>query len=666
MNPSGLMDLSVIIVSYNVKYFLEQCLYSVLASSNNILSEIIVVDNNSVDGTCQMLKGKFPSVGLISNKENLGFARACNQGLRQSKGRYVLLLNPDTVIQEDTLRKCVDFMDEHSDAGCMGVKMIDGRGRYLPESKRALPVPAVSFFKIFGLTSLFPNSRLFGRYYLGHLDNNLIHEVDVLTGAFMLIRRSVLDKAGLLDEDFFMYGEDIDLSYRIKLSGYKVYYYPGTTIIHYKGESTKKASFNYVYLFYNAMAVFANKHFSGTSARPLIFLIHMAILFRAAFALVKRFVKCLINPLADAIVIFAGYYFFLPVWEKVIFNTAGGYPPEYLSYVIPGYIIVWIASIYFNEGYEKSVRLMSIVRGVATGTLLILIIYSLLPETLRFSRALIVIGAAWTMVISVAVRYLLNIIDPVGFRFDISGKKKKIVIIGGVGGCRRVEGILKKSASGYEVRGFVSSGAGNNPASGNFLGNIDQIRDIVFVHSVDEIIFCSGDLSSRDIIKTMLLVSDPGVTFKIAAPDTLSIIGSNSADSAGEFYNLYSDSLAKSLNRTKKRVFDVIVSLVFIIFSPVIILTIKNPGGLFKNILTTFLGITTWVGYYNNTPANPELPALKKGIVTPSDIKRDASISGNEPEDINLMYARNYSVRGDAGIIIKCWRLLGRPSEWQS
>ncbi|MFM7216761.1 MAG: glycosyltransferase family 2 protein, partial [Bacteroidota bacterium] len=271
------MKLSVVIVNYNVKYFLEQCLRSAERACQGLEAEIFVVDNNSVDGSVEMVAEKFPKVKVIANKNNTGFSKANNQAIRISKGEYVLLLNPDTVVEEDTFRKTVAFMDEHADAGGLGVKMIDGSGKFLPESKRGLPTPEVAFYKIFGLSLLFPTSKRFGRYHLGYLDKDDVHKVDVLAGAFMLLRSSVLDKIGLLDEDFFMYGEDIDLSYRITKAGFSNYYFPHTSIIHYKGESTKKSSVNYVFVFYNAMVIFARKHFSPTNASTFSFFIRLAI-----------------------------------------------------------------------------------------------------------------------------------------------------------------------------------------------------------------------------------------------------------------------------------------------------------------------------------------------------------------------------------------------------
>jgi GT2 family glycosyltransferase len=213
------VKLSIVIVNYNVKHFIEQCLISVFKAVTNINAEVFVVDNNSVDGSCAMIKKRFPAVKLIENTANHGFSYANNQAIRKATGEYVLLLNPDTVVEEDSFEKCIDFMDKNRDTGGLTVKMIDGKGNFLPESKRALPTPIVSFYKIFGLTSLFPRSKRFAKYYLGHLSNEEINEIEILPGAYMFLRKETLEKTGYLDEDYFMYGEDIDLSYKITKSG---------------------------------------------------------------------------------------------------------------------------------------------------------------------------------------------------------------------------------------------------------------------------------------------------------------------------------------------------------------------------------------------------------------------------------------------------------------
>lgn len=282
------MKLSVIIVSYNVRNFLEECLHSVIRAASGIDTEVYVVDNNSADGSAEMVALVFPEVRLITNNTNPGFSRANNQAIAHAIGDYVLFLNPDTLVREETFRVCIDFMDSRPDAGAMGVKMINGKGRYLPESKRAVPTPLVAFYKIGGLTALFPRSGRFGKYYLGHLDENKTHRVQVLTGAFFFTRREVLDKAGWFDEDFFMYGEDIDLSCRILQNGYTIWYHPETSIIHYKGESTRKSTINYVLIFYRAMIIYTKKYFSSPGASMLLFMLHTAIWFRASLSIIKR------------------------------------------------------------------------------------------------------------------------------------------------------------------------------------------------------------------------------------------------------------------------------------------------------------------------------------------------------------------------------------------
>ena len=258
------MKLSIVIVNYNVRFYLEQCLLSVEKALTGVGGEVFVVDNNSTDDSVSYLRGKFPWVRYIENKENVGFSRANNQAIREARGEYVLLLNPDTFIGERTLRECIDFMDKTPKAGMCGVGMLRVDGSFAPESRRGVPTPFVAFCKMTGLGSLFPKSRVFGRYYMQYLNKQSINPIEIVSGAFMFIRKEALDKVGLLDETFFMYGEDIDLSYRVLKAGYQNYYIP-TQILHYKGESTKKESFKYVNAFYKAMVIFFKKHFAHYS-----------------------------------------------------------------------------------------------------------------------------------------------------------------------------------------------------------------------------------------------------------------------------------------------------------------------------------------------------------------------------------------------------------------
>jgi len=252
--------LSIIIVNYNVRYFIEACLHSVEKACKNIEAEIIVVDNASTDDSASVLPTVFPNVDFIWNESNLGFSKANNLAIKKATGQFILFLNPDTIVAEDCFEKCLSFFSTNHDAGALGVHMIDGNGVFHKESKRSFPAPAVSFYKMMGLSKLFPKSKIFSSYYSGHLPENKTASVEVLSGAFMMISRKILDRVVGFDEDYFMYAEDIDLSYRIKKTGFKNYYFAETSIIHFKGESTKKTDAKYVQNFYGAMKLFILKH----------------------------------------------------------------------------------------------------------------------------------------------------------------------------------------------------------------------------------------------------------------------------------------------------------------------------------------------------------------------------------------------------------------------
>ena len=258
------MKLSVVIVNYNVKNYVEQCLLSLHKALEGIEAEVLLVDNHSVDGSVEYLREHFDWVRIVASRHNLGFARANNLAIRMSHGEYVLLLNPDTIVAEPTLREALAWMDGHADTGSLGVRMLNACGESARESRRGVPTPMVAFWKMIGLCERMPAHHRFGHYYMGYLDWNTPAAIEVVSGAFCMLRREALDKVGLLDEDFFMYGEDIDLSYRVLKGGYHNYYLP-VDILHYKGESTQKSSFRYVHVFYEAMLIFFRKHYSGMS-----------------------------------------------------------------------------------------------------------------------------------------------------------------------------------------------------------------------------------------------------------------------------------------------------------------------------------------------------------------------------------------------------------------
>ncbi len=284
------MILSVIIVNYRVKHFLELCLHSVQNALRGIDAEIIVIDNDSGDDSVAFLRPLFPAVTFIANTVNVGFARANNQALQEARGDYILFLNPDTILPEDLARRCLSFLQSTPGIGGLCPRMVDGSGRFLKESRRGFPSPWVAACKLFGLTALFPHSRLFATYYLGHLPASRSHPSPVLSGACLWISRAALTRVGPFDSDYFMYAEDIDLSYRLEQAGYVNYYFAEATIVHFKGESTAK-DIRHIRQFYKAMNQFRRKHFNRGFSRVFAAGLEMAIWLRAGLGAIGRIIR---------------------------------------------------------------------------------------------------------------------------------------------------------------------------------------------------------------------------------------------------------------------------------------------------------------------------------------------------------------------------------------
>lgn len=644
------MKLSVIIVNYNVEHFLEQCLNSVKAASKNLAVETYVVDNNSIDGSVKMVTDKFPEVTVIANKENTGFSKANNQAMRICNGEYVLLLNPDTVVEEDTFNKCVEFMDSHPKAGGLGVKMIDGKGKFLPESKRGLPTPSVAFFKIFGLSALFPKSKKFGKYHLGYLSKEETNKVEILSGAFMMMRKEALDKVGLLDEDFFMYGEDIDLSYRIILGGYDNYYFPKTSIIHYKGESTKKSSVNYVFVFYNAMVIFAKKHFSEKNAKTFSFLINIAIYLRASLAIFTRFLKLIAFPFLDFCLSLTALFIVAINYQTFSDKT---FPIEILYWALPIYSFIWTFSSFITGGYDKPIKPLKSIGGIILGTGFILALYGLLPKSVQFSRVIILLGMSSTIVTALLSRFSLHLLGFKQYQLNKS-QKKRFAIVGDLSEINRIQDLLSQTAS----TDYVAKLSADDSENQEFDGKLNQLSAFIHINKIDEVIFCAKNLSAQSIIEQMSTIkTNKDVDYKIAQPDSLYLIGSNSIHSKGDLYLLNINNINKPSNKRAKRILDLFSSFLLFITFPFLAFAVQNPLKFFKNILTVLVGKKTWIGY-EQLDGKQQLPPLKEGVISISDNLKDKS--EEIIKKMNIIYAKDYSVSSDLKTIFNNLKILGK------
>lgn len=648
------MKLSIVIVNYNVRYFLQHCLLSVQKACGSLDAEVIVIDNASTDGSAEMMKEEFAGVQYHYLDKNLGFSKANNIGIHRAKGEYVLLLNPDTLVRENTFTDCVRFMDGHPDAGGLGVKMVDGNGHFLPESKRGLPTPSVAFYKVFGFSRLFPKSRRFNQYHLGYLDENAVHEVDVLSGAFMLLRKTALEKTGLLDEDYFMYGEDIDLSYRITKAGYRNYYFPDTQIIHYKGESTKKGSLNYVFVFYRAMIIFARKHLEKGQASLFGVLINMAIYFRAMLALLRRLFGRSWQFLLDFVFIYAIFY--NTTW---LYSDIGhkDFSLPFISLALPAYSFILCIVLFYTGVYDRPFQNKRLFQGWAIGLLFLLAFYALLPEQYRFSRAVILIGASASLVAGLLWRHLLHFITGGVFRIGDSATPTRRLVVGNEDSFQRVNANLEKTGLPSEFIAGVTPVHKILPLE--YIATIGQLPRAISDFAVQEVIFCVPDMDYEAVIRQLINLRHSAVQPLIYVKAGDYMIGANTVVKPGKFEStrLINKVHVSALKRNK-RTFDILFSFIALLLSPVMIFLADRPRGYFSNIAAVFTGNRTWVGY-DPRGENPELPVLKKGVVHPMmhiiwpDKSEEHAFRGN------VAYIVNHRFLSDLQVIFRHVHGLG-------
>lgn len=644
------MDISVIIVNYNVKYFLEQCLCSAQKALMNLEGEIIVIDNASADGSMEYLQPIFKNVHFTVNNKNLGFGKACNRGLAIAKGKYVLFLNPDTIVPENCFEKSIAFLEAYKDAGALGIRMLDGAGKFLKESKRAFPSPQTSFYKLTGLARLFPHSKTFSRYHLGYLNEHQNHVIDVLAGAYMMIKKEVLDKVGGFDEVFFMYGEDVDLSYRIQKAGYKNYYFSESSIIHFKGESTRKGSLNYVKMFYQAMSVFVRKHYGTQKAGLFNFFIQTAIWFRAMVSSIGHFIKWIGLPVIDALIILFSFLSVKFFWGEYV-RPEVIYEERLLVAVFPLFTVIYLLIAYYTGLYNKYFRQGNLNRSAITATMTVLALYSLLPESLRFSRGIILFGSILAFLLISLFRKLLvtwGVVETAEGLYN-----SKILLVSGEKEVTGTNKLLQELGIEQQVFGRVSL-TENEPGT---IGNMRQVKQLLSEIPVKEIIFCEGELSYQTIIEQVQLLPHT-VRYKFHSKNSNSIVGSNSKDEAGDYFAMEKIfTLAQPISRRNKRLWDVLYALFFLISFPVHLLLQKKPSAFFGNTLSVLLGRKTWVGYCFN---KKELPSLASSVLSSTGLPHQLNILPKASlEKTDYWYARDYTAGNDIRVVWKNYKYLG-------
>lgn len=632
------MDISVIIVSYNVKYFLDQCIASVLQCKSAGQLEIIVVDNASSDGTPAFIQQKYPDVVFIANEDNVGFSKANNQGVARAQGEFVLILNPDTLLHTDTLASCLkahrQLTAEGIKVGMLGAKMFDGSGAYLPESKRGFPTPFVSFSKIFGLSNLFPKSKFWNGYYLGHLSPDENHAVPILTGAFMFLTRELYEKVGGFDEDYFMYGEDIDLSYRVEQAGFSNYYLADTSIVHFKGESTKKMTFDYVKRFYEAMIIFAKKHLGASQVFAYTLAIQSAIYLKAGYSFIKNIIRSLMRPAADAVLLGGAFLGMTALWERYYFQSVDYFNHDFVVRNMVLYVVVSIFIYLILGKYHKRFSRWRTIKIVGVALVALLVVYSLLPATIRFSRAVLLFGGLIGGGVVFAKDLFLERI-----RRRAGDRSLRVAVVGEEAVSHDLLALLDRRENVTFV-GFISTSAAD--LSNEVVGRFTEIEDIVRFHQIDELIFDQSQTDAADLLRAMSVVGRD-CQFKLYTPTSGSVVGSFSKEIPGQIETFDVDyAISSPYHQMIKRFVDIALS-VFAIIGLVILWPMNNfSSHYFKNIFQVIVGKKTWVGYFDTKESETALPILKSSVLSLS-VNNEYQLSAIQKMKLNFIYAREYN-----------------------
>jgi hypothetical protein len=659
--------LSVIIVNYNVRDFLNHALLSLRKALKRIRSEIILVDNASDDGSVEMVRERFPEVKIIANRENLGFAKANNIALKRARGTYILLINPDTIVQEDTLRVMMKFFDDTPSVGLAGCKILNPDGSFQLACRRSFPTPWVAFTKMTGLSRLFGRSSLFGKYNLTYLNTDETYEVDAVSGSFMMIRREVYERVGGLDEAFFMYGEDLDWCYRIQKAGWKIYYVHSTQIIHYKGESTKRGSLDEIQTFYQAMHLFVEKHF-GTSAF-LRLTLRLGIVLTRFGALLRSLLRPLRVAVIDFVIVDLSLLLAEFLWRGGVFLYPHyAYP---IVFVVPGVVVV--AGLYWAGVYTThtwSISRSWIAVFVSYGIVASLTAFF---KEYAFSRMIMVISGVLSFLAIGGWRLMVRLSGrvPTGGRKSLIGKRTLIV-----GTDVFARELLKKLRTrvekGYDVVGLIDKTRkriGEEIDGVRIVGSVENVGKVIRELRVSDVIFSTRQLTYAEILPVISRVREPGVNFHLV-PTTLEvIIGKATVDPLEEVPLVQiSYNIDRPFNRISKRAFDIVIStLLFIFVYPILgvkkILAPHTESPFIAGIPSVLKGEASLVGppkeallrvSRNGNPGR-HINLGKPGLTGLVQLQANRELSTEEIEQFNLYYARNQSVVLDLEILLKTW-----------
>jgi GT2 family glycosyltransferase len=596
-------------------------------------TELIVVDNDSKDGSVEYLQPLFPDVRFIQMDSNLGFARANNSAIPYCSGEYVLFLNPDTLIPEDLLKSCLRYFHEHPDTGALGVRMVDGNGNFLPESKRAFPSPMAALNKLVGLAKLFPGSSFFNRYALGNLDDQQNYAIDVVAGACMMIRSDLLKTLNGFDEQYFLYGEDIDLSYRIQKAGFQNRYFGETTIIHFKGESSRQNQWAKTGHFYQAMLVFVSKHFQSSSSKLFTVLLKFAIAIRGSLSAVYQILKPIRLPLLDLLIIWISLQITNLGWVEIV-RSGKPFGVDFIQNALSlfSFWFVFSAAIggWYDKGYKHSRAAISLIFAFIS----LLALYSLLPEMYRFSRGVVLLGGSMGSMLLFIFRAWLRK-NKSTLLSETKDSVGQMVAIADTSGYEEIIHILEKALLDDHLIGQVSTGV---PVE-NSVCTLSELASFSERIPVNEIIFNIGGIDLSLAILNMQQLRSKGFRFLFHHKGSLGIIGSHTFTSTPILVNAFIDyRIDQPTQQRMKRLIDMLVATLFLLISPLLLLIHKNGSGFIRNAWYVFKGNFTWIGYIEN---RTDLPTIKTGIVPHIDRRHPL------PKNLLLKADGNYAKEYD-------------------